>query len=78
MFGTQFFSYNLKILTTYFSTEKDLCRLTVERTVVSQIYVHAMYPNGEADISRDDVLASHIRRLSEEITPGHRDLRIPR
>lgn len=58
--------------------QQDLCRLTIERAVVSQIYVHAMYPNGEADISRDDVLSQHIRRLSDEITPGHRDLRIPR
>jgi hypothetical protein len=57
---------------------KDLCRLTVERTVVSQIYVNAMFPNGDADISRDDVLSAHIRRLAQEITPGHRDLRIPR
>ena len=40
------------------STSEDqlnLCRLTVERAVVGQIFVHAMYPNGEADISRDDV-----------------------
>ena len=33
----------------------SLCRLTVERAVVGQIFVHAMYPNGEADISRDEV-----------------------
>ena len=33
----------------------NLCRLTVERADVGQIFVHAMYPNGEADISRDDV-----------------------
>ena len=32
-----------------------LCRLTVERAVVGQIFAHAMYPNGEADISRDEV-----------------------
>ena len=32
-----------------------LCRLTVERAVVGQIFVHAMYPNGEADMSRDEV-----------------------
>jgi len=57
---------------------QDLCRLTVERAIVAQIYVHAMFPNGEADTSRDEVLTSHIRRLAEEITPGHRDLRIPR
>ena len=57
---------------------QDLCRLTVERAIVSQIYVHAMFPNGEADMSRDEVLTSHIRRLAEEITPVHRDLRIPR
>eukprot|EP00095_Tigriopus_kingsejongensis_P004295 maker-scaffold722_size106786-snap-gene-0.30 protein:Tk04295 transcript:maker-scaffold722_size106786-snap-gene-0.30-mRNA-1 annotation:"receptor-mediated endocytosis protein 6 homolog" len=55
-----------------------LARITIERAVVSQIFIHAMYPNGEADISRDEVLSQHIRRLSEVITPNHKDLRIPR
>ena len=36
-------------------TQLDLCRLTVERAVIGQIFVHAMYPNGEADVSRDEV-----------------------
>jgi hypothetical protein len=56
----------------------SLCRLTVERAVVGQIFVHAMYPNGEADISRDEVFTQNIRHLSHEITPGHRSLKIPR
>jgi len=63
------------------STSEDqlnLCRLTVERAVVGQIFVHAMYPNGEADISRDDVFTQNIRQLAREITPGHRLLKIPR
>lgn len=58
--------------------QNTLARLTIERAVVSQIYVHAMYPNGEADVSRDEVLNAHIHRLSEVITPNHRDLKIPR
>ncbi len=56
----------------------ERCRVAVERSVVSHIYLHAMYPNGDADISRDLVLSEHIGRLSQEITPNHRDLRIGR
>ncbi len=52
--------------------------LTVERAVVSHIYMNAMYPNGEADVSRDQVLSAHMGRLSEGLTPAHRDLRVPR
>ena len=65
------------MICTLLDSQIDLCRLTVERSVVGQIYVHAMYPNGEADISRDEVLSSHIKKLSSEITPNHRDLKIP-
>ena len=55
-----------------------LARLSVERSVISHIYRHAMYPNEEADVSRDEVLSSHIRRLAGVVTPNHRDLKIPR
>ena len=41
-----------------------------------QIYYNAMYPNGEADVSRDVVLGDHISKLAAEITPNHRDLRV--
>ena len=38
----------------------------------------ALYPNGEADMSRDKVLQVHIEKLREKVTPGHKDLKIPR
>ena len=38
----------------------------------------AMYPNHDADISRDRVLQQHIGKLKEVVTPGHKDLKIPR
>lgn len=28
-------------------------RLAVERAVISRVYMYAMYPNGDGDISRD-------------------------
>ena len=43
-----------------------------------QIYMAALYPNTEADVSRDLVLQQHIGRLSEVVSPNHRDLKIPR
>ena len=43
-----------------------------------QIYMAALYPNIEADVSRDLVLQQHIGRLSEVVSPNHRDLKIPR
>ena len=45
----------------------SLCRLTVERAVIGQIFVHAMYPNGEADISRDEVSYSVSLHLDHQI-----------
>ena len=53
-------------------------RTAIERAVVSLTYTHAMYPNGEADVHRDQVLFDHMGRLGAVITPGHRDLKIPR
>ena len=41
-------------------SQLNLCRLTIERAVVGQIYVHAMYPNGDADVSRDEVCIKHL------------------
>ena len=71
---------SVTLLTSSSSTEiqMDLCRMAVERAVVSHIYYAAMFPNGEADACRDNVLTEHIRKLAGEITPNHRDLRIGR
>jgi hypothetical protein len=33
--------------------QMSLARIAVERAVISHIYTHAMYPNREADVHRD-------------------------
>ena len=38
----------------------------------------ALYPNNEADVSRDQVLGQHITRVANFVTPNHRDLKISR
>ena len=35
--------------------QMGLARTAIERAVVSLIYTHAMYPNGEVDVHRDQV-----------------------
>ena len=67
---------SVTLLTANSQSQMDTCRVAVERSVVAHIYYHAMYPNGEADVSRDVVLADHINKLAVEITPNHRDLRV--
>ncbi|XP_037082533.1 GTPase-activating protein and VPS9 domain-containing protein 1-like [Pollicipes pollicipes] len=54
-----------------------LAREAIEQMVMAQIYTLALYPNGEADVSRDQVLTGHMRRLALVVTPGHPDLKIP-
>jgi hypothetical protein len=60
--------------------EWQLARIesALEQNVVSRIYLHALYPNGEADMHRDVVLKEHIARLDAIVTPSHKDLRIPK
>ncbi|CAL1540407.1 unnamed protein product [Lymnaea stagnalis] len=53
-------------------------RQAVERFLMSRIYTHAMFPNGDGDILRDQLLQEHLKKLSKVITPSHKDLRIPR
>lgn len=31
----------------------NAARLALERVVMSHIYIHALYPNGDGDVSRD-------------------------
>ncbi|KAI5699277.1 hypothetical protein M8J75_000375 [Diaphorina citri] len=40
--------------------------------------MYAMYPNGDGDISRDQVLHEHVKNLAKIITPNHKYLRIPK
>ncbi|XP_012937538.1 GTPase-activating protein and VPS9 domain-containing protein 1 [Aplysia californica] len=49
----------------------------VERFLMSRIYTHAMFPNGDGDIMRDQLLQEHLRKLSKVVSPTHKDLRIP-
>lgn len=62
---------------TLLEPHRDLCETTVERSVFSLIYQHAMYPNGNADQERDAIFAENIRKLASQISPDHPDLRIP-
>ncbi|XP_014298112.1 GTPase-activating protein and VPS9 domain-containing protein 1 [Microplitis demolitor] len=56
----------------------DLANMVVERTVMARVYHNALYPNGDGDIYRDQLLHDHIKKLSKIITPNHKDLRIPK
>ncbi|XP_064077092.1 receptor-mediated endocytosis protein 6 homolog [Vanessa tameamea] len=46
------------------STILESAEITVERAVFSRLYLHVLFPNGDGDIARDQVLSEHIRRLS--------------
>uniref|UniRef100_A0AAF5PMS4 Receptor-mediated endocytosis protein 6 n=1 Tax=Wuchereria bancrofti TaxID=6293 RepID=A0AAF5PMS4_WUCBA len=49
---------------------------SVERSLMAQLYVYALYPNGEADQSRDSVFHKSVQKLAAEINPDHPQLRI--
>ncbi|KAL3990942.1 Vacuolar sorting protein 9 (VPS9) domain family protein [Acanthocheilonema viteae] len=49
---------------------------SVERSLMAQLYVYALYPNGEADQSRDSVFHKSVQKLAMEINPDHPQLRI--
>nr|XP_033321965.1 GTPase-activating protein and VPS9 domain-containing protein 1 [Megalopta genalis] len=55
-----------------------LARVVVERTVMARVYHNALYPNGDGDVYRDQLLHDHIKKLSKLVTPNHKDLRIPK
>ncbi|XP_045761634.1 receptor-mediated endocytosis protein 6 homolog isoform X1 [Maniola jurtina] len=42
----------------------ESAEVTVERAVFARLYLHVLFPNGDGDIARDQVLSDHIRRLS--------------
>ncbi|XP_033609834.1 GTPase-activating protein and VPS9 domain-containing protein 1 isoform X3 [Cryptotermes secundus] len=60
------------------SAQLEQAHTAVERAVISRVYTHALYPNGDGDVSRDQVLHEHMKKLSTIITPNHKDLRIPK
>ena len=53
---------SITLLTANSENGMDMCRIAVERAVVAHIYYHAMYPNGEADVSRDKVSALSLQK----------------
>ncbi|XP_053600911.1 receptor-mediated endocytosis protein 6 homolog [Plodia interpunctella] len=46
------------------ATLLETAELTVERAAFARLYLHVLFPNGDGDIARDQVLSEHIRRLS--------------
>ncbi|XP_011690803.1 PREDICTED: GTPase-activating protein and VPS9 domain-containing protein 1 isoform X2 [Wasmannia auropunctata] len=56
----------------------NLARVVVERTVMARVYHNALYPNGDGDVYRDQLLHDHIKKLAKVVTPNHKDLRIPK
>ena len=88
MVSTKFSSHNLPLnpLTTNYlrirqvtsEAQLDEARLSVERNVMGRIYSSAVYPNGDGDVMRDEVLSDHVKRVSKNLTPDCADLSIPR
>ncbi|RWS31171.1 GTPase-activating protein and VPS9 domain-containing protein 1-like protein [Leptotrombidium deliense] len=56
----------------------EYAKAILERNVMSQIYVYAIYPNGDGDVLRDQVLFKHMESLAKYLSPDHKDLRIPK
>ncbi|VDN06515.1 unnamed protein product [Thelazia callipaeda] len=54
----------------------EFVKKSVERSLMAQLYVFALYPNGEADQSRDSVFHKSVQKLALEISPDHPQLRI--
>lgn len=54
----------------------EIARQIIERQIMSQIHIYALYPNGDGDVYRDQILHQHIQYLSTIVTPNHKDLRI--
>ncbi|XP_068628780.1 receptor-mediated endocytosis protein 6 homolog [Battus philenor] len=42
----------------------ECAEVTVERAAFARLYLHVLFPNGDGDISRDQVLSEHMRRLA--------------
>ncbi|XP_071507059.1 GTPase-activating protein and VPS9 domain-containing protein 1-like [Diadema antillarum] len=58
-------------------TQKQDAEVATERAIMSRIYKLALYPNGDGDILRDQVLQQHIHRLAKVVTASHKALLIP-
>lgn len=60
------------------ANQLDLARVVVERTVMARVYHNALYPNGDGDVYRDQLLYDHIKKLARVVSPNHKDLSIPK
>ncbi|XP_038209467.1 receptor-mediated endocytosis protein 6 homolog [Zerene cesonia] len=45
-------------------TVVESVEVTVERAVFARLYLQVLFPNGDGDIARDQVLSEHMRRLA--------------
>jgi len=59
------------------SEEVTVARCEIEKIMFSTVYKVAMFPNQDADRSRDELYSAHIDRLSSTIVPDHPKLQIP-
>ncbi|CAD5229377.1 unnamed protein product [Bursaphelenchus okinawaensis] len=53
-------------------------KMTMDRNLMGQIYGASLYPNGEADVYRDDVFFKSLKLIASSITPDHPELGIPK
>uniref|UniRef100_T1IJR9 Receptor-mediated endocytosis protein 6 homolog n=1 Tax=Strigamia maritima TaxID=126957 RepID=T1IJR9_STRMM len=53
-------------------------QIVIERTIMSQMYIHALYPNGDCDVMNDKLIYEHIQKLAKILTPNHKYLQIPK
>lgn len=63
----------LRCMTEWQALEARNC---AESILLHRLYQFVMFPNDDGDISRDQVLYEHIKKLSKSITPDHSQLRI--
>nr|XP_022919979.1 receptor-mediated endocytosis protein 6 homolog isoform X1 [Onthophagus taurus] len=58
------------------SAQIELAFEAIEECVITKVYSHALYPNGDGDRHRDELLQDHLKKLSTIITPNHKDVLI--
>lgn len=51
--------------------QREVARVAIERLLLEQMYEQVMFPNEDADVSRDEVLAAHIGKLQRFVHPAH-------
>lgn len=54
----------------------QIAQLAIERSVMTEVYVYALFPNGDGDRHRDSLLNEHLKKLASTITPSHKYIMI--